>query len=162
MMGAGCKKAETGPKGDKGEQGIAGVQGPQGDDGFAGVKTKQVALAFNPSTYQHELNISDITATNHKDIVLVYTISKVNALDVWTPLPFQLSDNTKFEYSISSLTSSILIIRFVKNNGSPHFYPNNGQQPFKIVAIPVSTIQANPGVDLNDYQAVQAAFLGEE
>jgi len=156
-----CKK-EVGPKGDKGDPGVAGVQGPQGEPGFAGVKTKQVILAFGPSTYQHDVDISDINPNYLTNVVLVYAITKIGNLDVWTPLPLQVTSNVRFEYSISSMISNQIFIRFVKNDGSPYFLPSNSNQSFKIVAIPVSTIQANPDVDLNDYQAVQAAFLGEE
>jgi len=148
--GVSCKKAEVGPQGATGATGLQGPQGPQGVPGYAGVKVVEYAVNFQGNVYQRYV---PLTGVNSNDMVLVFE----GGDGEWQPLPQMWGNNKWIEY-YSSMISSVYTVTLTcyQNNLDP--WSPNDILKFKFVIIPVSDIQANPGVDLNDYEAVAKAF----
>jgi len=127
-----------------------------------GMKMQRFSIQFSSSKYKESIHLPDILKYNGNDVVLLF-LEDDNIQDKWYLLPINIG-------YVSAVNSEIDIRYSIDNNrfldvylwqaskDQPFYLPNSKVLYFKAVAIPVSAIQANPGVDLNDYQAVQKAF----
>jgi|GEM_PF-4103146 len=164
-----CKKGDTGPKGDKGDKGEMGLQGPQGvpgkdgkdgKDGFAGVKKMDFTLTLSNTSNEKTKDLSSIMNSNN-DVVLMYLIDEDD--DVF-PLPIEdywYGGNDYgygHGYYMSGKTIHVYLSWSSSFQQSIYFNPYSTTDNYRAVVIPISAIQANPDVDLNDYSAVQKAF----
>jgi len=162
MMSAGCKKDDYASKDDlkKLQEKVDKQDKGSSNDG---VKTKQFTVTFGPNKYNETVYLNEIM-NNSQDIVLVFVQGTEQE---WSPIPVLLGYNINVQseievrYMVTSFRS-VEVALWQASEQKPFYSPNPLVLNFKAVVIPVSSIQANPGVDLNDYQAVQEAFLGEE
>jgi len=125
-----------------------------------GIRMKTFTGYFGPGYQSHYESLFDMGFNKKRDVVLVYTMSSgdVNL----SPLPISFGDDIFLLYEVDKTATGINIKVWDSYYDK---YPNITSVEsifFTVVVIPTSAIQANPGVDLNDYEAVQKAFLDNE
>lgn len=141
---SGCKKEE-------------GPAGPAGRDGNANVQTENITIYTSDWGGDEFLYMADkdcfiitedIATTG---VVMCYMKSG----DYYTPIPFSITSSSWTTHIGFEYTSESIAIFFQDDDG---LTPNPGIKEFKVVAIESSGIEANPDLDLQDYDSVKQTF----
>jgi hypothetical protein len=164
-----CKKGDTGdtgPAGSTGSTGATGVQGPQGDQGNANVNTLIFSTTSSDwtwsSSFGNHYYSTDKAATNITQAIVdsgaVWVYAQFCTTCNWTALSYTDDVTVYPAYLFWSYNYGLNDIRFVEE-------PSNGTQPanpgvikFKVVTATAAANRAHPGLNWNDYEAVQRAF----
>lgn len=148
----------------KKEEGPEGPQGPQGETGNANVQSQMITVL--PSDWVDEsVNVSHYSFTTPCGII-TEEIAQSGAVmcygkddDVYTPLPITavfIADGDTVTSSYGFQHSINEIYFFVQ--GEDGITPSPGEITYKVVAIESSSLEANPEVDLHNYEEVKQAF----
>ena len=145
-----------------------GPQGPAGKDGNANVVSSNTVVLSNWSSvyddgtdflYSSTVTWPTITQdVKDRGVVMVYYHD--NTTTNWTAVPYSEA-GTGYSYSMNlDVAVGAVNISFegYDNTGSPGASALNGLFTVRLVAIPASARQANPNVNLKDYNAVKQAY----
>ena len=169
---AACKKegpiGATGPQGEQGERGATGAtgatgaQGPVGATGATGNANVSSAIfnatsanwAYTAPNYYVELLMPEITADIFDSGAVLVYLRQGNSYHA-VPLTFYSTASYSTTVEISHSIGAVGVIWTDSDLTQPL---NPGARTFKVVIIAGSQRAAQPDVDLNNYEAVKAAY----
>ena len=130
--------------------------GPAGPAGNANVKTYTYSVTngdWIPDSVNRKWSADNMfpSSVDFTGAVLLYVQDGSN----WAALP-RVDNSVSFEYGFD-LSTKIMEVQ-ASDAKAAVMISNPGPMTFKMVTIPVVARQANPNIDLKNYNAVKAAF----
>jgi hypothetical protein len=151
-----CQKGDIGPKGDTGATGATGQSGPQ-------AKTFNFSLTYNAG--EKAKSYSGITGFNTDDVVLVYALTSNygGTSGYYVQLPYVSDGNGTTLPPINfwsefNESNGLIFVNTTKVEDGSSPWLSTITLDFKAVLISSSQRNANPNLDLTNYNEVKKAF----
>lgn len=138
-------------------------EGPPGPAGNANVTSRTFYVSswsWDSPNYYADFNVPELTADNiNSAAVLVYFRTTSGT---WYAVPYtQYTSSSDYHMGFITVAGTVEVTWFYDNPLSSGSDPNafyGTTVYYKVVVIPPAERKANPNLDLNNYEAVKAAF----